>query len=90
MCFPPAARFKRREALMARMTQQDAHAEAIRRWGKERGIVRLSSEVYHVGLLTQVQVNRNAKRNIYYGYGESWEEAFADADRKEKEQAHGQ
>lgn len=62
---------------MAKMTQQEALQEAQRRWGKDAEVCRyfylpFSHAVYAVG-------------HVEKGTGDTWEAAFADADRKEKE-----
>jgi hypothetical protein len=59
---------------MAEMTQQEALIEAHGRWGPY-GYVAHSVECFYVG---------NFHSGLF-GRGDSWEAAFEDADRKEKE-----
>ena len=59
------------------MTREEAMQEARRRWGKWGWILRRAS-FFQVGTLN------GANRQLCIGYGDSWEAAFADADRKEK------
>jgi len=53
------------------MTKSEANAEAVRRWGKKKGYAALVGRHYTVGEVGGV-----------FGTGDSWEAAFADADKR--------
>lgn len=59
------------------MTQQEALQEAQRRWGQEAVAI-----AYPQGIC-EVNSNPYSKKPWVYGTGNSWEAAFADADRRE-------
>jgi hypothetical protein len=64
------------------VTQSEALQEARRRWG-DFGFARIAPYVYRPRkALPPYSVGRADK--AVYGAGDSWEAAFADADRREK------
>ena len=56
----------------------EARAEAKKRWGP-LGIVRSHNGIKYVGKL---EVMGNKAFKTFYGRGETWEQAFSDADKK--------
>lgn len=71
-------------------TQEQALAEARKRWGDKYGWVNASTNsrewdapmVYCVGVNSLYRGVSDHWRDIYY-VGDSWDAAFADADRKQ-------
>ena len=61
------------------MTRDEAQVEAVRRWGAE---AKVYIWVHHFVVCASEPVG-NVDRSKPYGKGDSWQSAFADADRKE-------
>ena len=63
------------------MTSEEALLEARRRWGDYAFAVEVFEEDYEVGKTSPPPIKDMVIST--YGRGDSWEAAFADADRKE-------
>lgn len=72
---------------MSDMTQQEALAEAQRRWGTTAWVQRtpLRNSDWRSGTYYSVGYQRGSECTLYGNSEVSWEAAFADADRREKE-----
>lgn len=60
------------------MTNEEAEIEAIKRWGEKASVYFASTNISEGGRYTVYPDNRQMEE----GVGNSWEEAFADVEKK--------
>ena len=66
------------------MTQEEAHEEACRRWGSD-GAVQSQEPTWQTHWYRCAVGQRLGEGFRVWGLGDSWEEAFADADSKKQQ-----
>ena len=68
------------------MTQDEAHAEAVRRWGPNAYVEINHFKKFDVGVRSTIPELMKINLRHLYGWGDSWEEAFENADKGHHEQ----